>query len=98
MHEAQKAQHETDEKLSNLKKTSSQVKIELNDVLQQNKILQKEVEEARNQLNQSTPTSPILSPTPSLTPSQTPQPDLNKTIKGHDVTIETISERHRSGL
>ena len=72
--------------------------MELNDISQENKILRKKLEEAWNQPDQSTPTSPILSPTPTLTPSQTPRPDLNKTIKVHDVTIETISERHRSGL
>ena len=95
MHEAQKAQHETEAKLSNLK-------IELNGVSQENKILRKKLEEARNQPDQSTPTSPILSPTlsptPSLTPSQTPDSDLNKAIKVHDVTIKTISKRKRSGF
>ena len=77
------------------------VKMELNlaqeNLAQENKIFRKKLEEAWNQPDQSTPTSPILSPTPSLTPSQTPDSDLSKTIKGHDVTIETISERHRSG-
>ena len=91
MHEAQKAQHETEAKLSNLK-------IELNGVSQENKILRKKLEEAWNQPDQSTPTSPTPSSTPTLTPSQTPQPDLNETIKVRDVTIQTISEQRRSGL
>ena len=72
--------------------------MELNDILQENKILRKKLEEAGNQPDQSTPTSPTPSSTPSVILSPTPQPPLNKTIKVHDVTIETISEQNRSGF
>ena len=87
MHEAQKANFEAEVKLANLN-------LELNDVSQENKILRKKLEEAWNQPDQSTPASSAPSPAP----SQTPEPDLNKTIKVHDVTIQTISEKHRSGF
>ena len=72
--------------------------MKLNDISQENKILRKKLEEAGNQPDQSRPTSPTPFSTPSVILSPTPQPPLNKTIKKHDVTIETITEQHRSGF
>ena len=88
-YEAQNAKHETDIKLSNLEKTSSQLKMELNKVLRENKDLKKKLEQKSNQSGPSTP---------SITPIPSSEADLNENIKVRDVTITRKSKKRRSGF